>query len=308
MSNTIFVTGGSGYIGKHVCQYLVNAGYSVLNIDKNKSDMPGVTLCQMDFSNNQIKGMLQLMKPLAVIHLAANHVVSEGEKNPNQFYENNVAKTITLLGWIVDAGVKNFIFSSSIAAKNPQNVYGMTKQIIENLLPDYHRSHGLNSICLRYGNVAGHDLSIRPTQSKKTPTHLLPKLIELVANDKPIAIYGDDYDTPDGTPLRDYVHVCDIARANVMCVQKMISENICEVLELGSGQPHSVLQVINALENYLGIELETVLEDRRPGDVDSVYCDPGKAESVLGWRTEYELSDIIEHSVKSFKTTNKKFK
>lgn len=308
MNNTIFVTGGSGFIGKNICQQLVDAGYTVINIDKNKSDVPNITMCQMDFTNSQIKGMLQLMKPLAVIHLAANHVVPEGESNPSEFYENNVAKTITLLQWMLDAGVKNFVFSSSAAAKNPENVYGFTKRIVEDLLPSYHRAHKLNSVCLRYFNVAGADPDGRWGYSKKPATHLLPKLIDLAANDKPIPIYGDDYDTPDGTALRDYVHVCDVARAHVNCVEKLQSQDLCEVVELGTGSVHSVLEVIHALEKHMDTELETVLEDRRPGDPDSLHCDTALAESLLGWRAQYDLTSIIEHSVNWYKSNHKRFK
>lgn len=309
MNNTIFVTGGSGYIGKHVCQQLASNGYKVLNIDKIKCEIPGVTMCQMDFTNNQIQGMLQLMKPLAVIHLAANHIVPEGETNPSKFYENNVGKTITLLQWIIDAQVKNFIFGSSIAAKDPENVYGTTKRIIEDLLPRYHHAHGLNSICLRFCNVAGADPNGSLGRCKKSPPiHLIPKLIDLVANDKPIPIYGDDYDTPDGTALRDYVHVCDVARAHVNCVEKLQSQDLCEVVELGTGSFHSVLEVIHALEKHMDTELETVLEDRRPGDPDSLHCDTALAESLLGWRAQYDLNSIIEHSVNWYKSNHKRFK
>lgn len=308
MNNTIFVTGGAGFIGKNICQQLIHAGYSVISIDKNKSDVPGVTHCQMDFVNSQIKGMLQLIKPLAVIHLAANHVVPEGESNPSQFYENNVAKTITLLQWMLDADVKNFVFSSSAAAKNPENVYGYTKRIVEDLLPSYHQAHGLNSVCLRYFNVAGADPQGRWGYSKKPATHLLPKLIDLAAQGKPVKVYGDDYDTPDGTPLRDYVHVCDVADAHVKCVEKLQSHDLCKVVELGTGTVHSVLEVIHALEKHMDIKLETVLEDRRPGDPDSLYCDTSLAESLLNWRAQYDLDSIIEHSVNWYKSNHKKFK
>ena len=218
---TILVTGGSGFIGSVTCKLLVDSGYNVINIDRVKRQQEGVTQYPFDIDNHQLKGVIELTKPDAVIHLAADHSVPLSIQDPASTYANNVANSISLLNHSINAGVKHFIFSSSSSVygdsetilnaesdiPNPKTPYGRSKLIFENVLKDYANAYEFNFASLRYFNAAGSYEGLGYTLNPKQ--HLVPILVDAGLNEEVFTINGDDYETPDGTCIRDYTHIFD---------------------------------------------------------------------------------------------------
>lgn len=307
---TILVTGGSGYIGGMVCRLLVASGYNVINIDRVKKEIPGVTQYPFDLDNHQMKGVIKLTKPHAIMHFAADHEVGRSVTEPGVFYENNVGNTISLLNCAVEAGVENFIFSSSssvygdikdfptteITPTNPVSCYGLTKKIVEDILPDYDRAYGLKYVNLRYFNAAGADPELNHGYTQNPASHLVPIICRAVLNDEEIQVFGNDYNTADGTCERDYTHVYDIATAHLAALHYLEDTEVSNTFNLGQSTPNSVLQVIEAFERVTGITPKYKIVDRRPGDPPKTYADIQQAKSLLGWEPIYGLDEIIEHS------------
>lgn len=308
-SKTILVTGGSGFIGTAVCKLLADAGHNVINIDRKKKEIPNVTQYPFDIDNHQVAGLIKLTTPDTIIHLAAEHEVGRSMMEPSVYYQNNVANTILLLNHAVDSGVKNFIYSSSStvygntdvfptpedADKNPVNPYGRSKHIVESILQDYERAYNIKFASLRYFNAAGALPDGSHGYTQDPATHLIPLLCKKVSEGEEIQVFGNDWDTKDGTAERDYTHLCDIANAHIMSMNYLDDNNTeSGFFNIGSGKPYSVLEVIKTFEEVTGEKVVYNVTDRRPGDTVRNFADITKADSRFGWQPQHDLKDIIQ--------------
>ena len=308
-AKTILVTGGSGYIGGQVCRLLVDAGHNVINVDRRKSDIPGVTLYPFDLDNHQLKGVIQLTKPDTIMHFAADHEVGRSMSEPGVFYWNNVANTIALLNHAVEAGVENFIFSSSSSVygdidtfpttentpKSPVSSYGLSKSIIEDILPDYKRAYGLNYAALRYFNAAGASPDNTHGYKQEKASHIVPIISRKILAGEVVEVFGNDYDTADGTCERDYTHMFDIATAHLAADNYLSDGGESDIFNIGAGNSMSVLQVINAFERVLDTTVHYEFVPRRDGDAPKTFADNTKAREAFGWEPIYGLDDIVAH-------------
>lgn len=307
---TVLVTGGSGYIGGMVCRLLVESGYNVVNVDRVKREIPGVTQYPFDLDNHQLKGVIKLIKPDTIIHLAAEKGVRRSVDDPATYYGNNVVNTINLLNHAVEFGVKNFIFSSSSTvygeatsvpttethALNPINPYGKSKAIIESILEDYKRVYDLNYVALRYFNVAGADPHLKHGYTDNPPTNLIPILVKHVMKETPVEIFGDDWNSPDGTAVRNYTHLFDIATAHLSAINYLTDGKESRAFNLGGDTSYSIKEVIKRFEEVTGETVKYTVSSRKPGEVKETRADTTKAEQCLGWSPIYDLSDMIKHA------------
>ena len=309
-AKTVLVTGGSGYIGGMVCRLLVAAGHNVINVDRVKKEIPGVTQYPFDLNNHQMKGVINLTKPDSIMHFAADHEVGRSVTDPGVFYGNNVANTINLINNAVDAGVKKFIFSSSSSvygdiqnfpttedtATNPISAYGLTKKMVEDMLPDYDRAYGMKFVNLRYFNAAGAAPDNTHGYTQNPASHLVPIIAKAIIKGEPVQVFGNDYDTDDGTCERDYTHVFDIATAHLAALNYLDDKGTSNTFNLGQSSPNSVMQVIEAFERVTGEKVNYEVVDRRAGDPPKTYADITKARDELGWAPIYGLDEIVAHS------------
>jgi len=302
-NDVVLVTGGSGFIGKEVCRLLVEAGHEVINIDRVKKAIDGVTQYPFDLSNHQTAGVLKVIRPKTIIHLAADHEVARSMEDPGTYYWNNVANTISLLNSAVEVGVENFVFSSSSSVYgnkanglafteeddlNPISPYAKSKKIIEEILVDYNTAHGLNYASLRYFNAAGAGYTQVP------PTHLIPNIAKHIVKGTELEIYGKDYTNhPSGTAVRDYTHVTDIAEAHLCAMDFLNINKDSNIFNIGAGQGYSVMEVIKEFENVSGIMAKPVFKSKRAGDVNYTLADNSKSKNTLGWHPTRTLTDIV---------------
>jgi len=307
---TVLVTGGSGFVGGMVCRLLVDAGHNVINIDRRKKDIDGVTQYPFDIDNHQLKGVIQLTKPDTIMHFAADHEVARSVEDPGTYYWNNVANTIALLNQAVKAGVKNFVFSSSSTVygkvdvfptpeatdRNPVSPYGRTKKMVEDILVDYHNAYGLNFVALRYFNAAGADPDLRHGYVQDPATHLVPILAKAAIENTPVKIFGADYPTKDGTAERDYTHVFDIATAHLAAMNYLEDGGDSGAFNIGASDSSSVLDVVNTFNSVNSTDIEYNVGPRRSGDVSKTYADSTKASKAFGWSPIYKLDDIVKHA------------
>ncbi len=323
----ILVTGGAGYIGSHTCVELLNAGYEVVILDNFYNSSPEVlkrirelagkdfTFCECDVRDR--KGLDKVFaenKIDAVIHFAGLKAVGESVRKPLEYYENNVGGTVTLCEAMRDAGCKKIVFSSSATVygmNNPSplnetmkiggttNPYGTTKYMIELILQDLYTSDKDWSVALlRYFNPIGAHESGRIGENPNgIPNNLMPYITQVaVGKLDHLNVFGDDYDTPDGTGVRDYIHVVDLALGHIKAVEKIAdSKGVC-IYNLGTGVGYSVLDVVKAFEKASGKEIKYEIVPRRPGDLATVYSDPTKAKKELGWVAERGLEKMCEDS------------
>lgn len=306
---TILVTGGSGFIGSVTCKLLVDSGYNVINIDRIKRPQEGVTQYPFDIDNHQLKGVIQLTKPDAIIHLAADHSVPKSVNDPATYYYNNVANTIALLNNAVNAGVKNFVFSSSSSVYGdsefllnseddptfPKTPYGRSKVMVESILRDYSKVYNFNHVSLRYfcaaGSYEGLGYQLNPKE------HILPILVEKALNDEVFTINGDDYDTIDGTNVRDYTHVFDIASAHIAALNYLFDKGESNLFNIGGGSPQSIKQVIAEVEKQLDKEVKVEIGPRREGDAVKTDANISKSLDLLGWEPQYTIEDIVRDEI-----------
>ena len=298
----ILVTGASGYIGSIVCAELTKREHKVFGVDRN---IPNTTsdcvYYQHSYADDyQIQKLLLNENIELVIHIGATSLVGPSVKNPTQYYENNVVGTKILMDACVAQGIKKFIFASSAATygdmdsdsltedtnESPCNPYGWSKRMTEIMLQDYYTAYGLASVSFRFFNVAGAGYGLGQT---KNATHLIARVME---NPK-LKVFGDQYDTPDGTAVRDYVHVKDVARAHALAVNYLNSISNCLRINLGSGVGTSVLDVIKAVDNQTDLNVKYTVEGPRAGDPAKLVANISKAKDVLGWEPDYGLDKII---------------
>jgi UDP-glucose 4-epimerase len=292
------------------CRLLVAAGHNIINVDRRKSDIPGVHQYPFDIDNNQLKGIINLTKPDTIMHFAADHEVGRSVTEPGVFYWNNVANTVSLLNHAVKSGVKNFVFSSSSSVygdikefpttedtpRNPISPYGKSKNMVEEILPDFYNAYGLKYASLRYFNAAGADPSGECGYTQEPASHLIPIICRSVINDEPLMIYGNDYNTEDGTCVRDYTHVFDIASAHLAAMNYLDDNGVSGAFNIGAGRGNSILSVIKEFEKVTGKQVKYEYADRRPGDPPTTYADITKTKNAFGWTPIYNISDIVKHA------------
>lgn len=317
MTETILVTGGAGYIGSHATKVLKENGYDVIVLDdlvyghqEIVEDVLGVKLIVGDIGDYTLMSKIFADYPIsAVMHFAAYAYVGESVKEPRKYYKNNVAKTLTLLEAMVDASINQFVFSSTCATygiphavpiaedhpQSPINPYGMTKLMVEKMLADFDTAYGLKSICLRYFNAAGADPSGLLGEDHLPETHLIPLvLLTALGQRDSISVFGTDYPTPDGTCIRDYIHVLDLADAHLLALKYLQTHQQSDVFNLGNGNGFSVSEVIEAAKKISGKDFKVKLEDRRPGDPAALIGSAEKAAKLLGWQpSRNNLETII---------------
>jgi len=314
------VTGGAGYIGAHAVKALKRSGYEVIVLDNLVygyadvvKDVLDVPLVIGDTNDRALLDDLFARYSFsAVMHFAAYAYVGESVTNPAKYYRNNVTGTLTLLEAMVAASVKNFVFSSTCATygvpesvpitedqpQNPINPYGMTKLMVERILADFDPAYGLKSVCFRYFNAAGADPDGQLGENHDPETHLIPLVLQTALGEREaISVFGTDYPTPDGTCIRDYIHVSDLADAHVLGTDYLLKGGDSQVFNLGNGNGFSVKEVIATARQVTGRKIKVVECDRRPGDPPSLVGSGEKARSMLGWNPQYfDLTDIISHA------------
>ncbi|WP_417796291.1 UDP-glucose 4-epimerase GalE [Terasakiella pusilla] len=316
--NTILITGGAGYIGSHVCQELGSHGYKLVVLDNLSNGtreliLPDVTFIKGDIADQELlRQIFAQFQISSVMHFAGSIVVSESVVDPIKYYKNNAAASSILIEECVRAGVERFVFSSSAAVygnvgsrlvsesveKKPINPYGKTKLITEWLLEDVAAVTKMRVGVLRYFNVAGADLNQRLGQVGKNGTHLIRRVCECLLDDSELTIFGDDYNTPDGTCLRDYIHVCDLATAHRRVLEALTSEADYFCANVGYGKGYSVLEIVNAAEKLTGKKIKVVVGPRRQGDSDTLVSDPSFIKKKTDWLPRFEdISVIIESAL-----------
>lgn len=308
----LLVVGGAGYIGSHMVKHLLAAGHEVVVADL-VSPGPGVQWAELDIANEPALDALFAECPFdAVFHFASFIQVGESVSAPGKYYQNNVAATLTLLQAMVNAGIKRLVFSSSAAVygnphyvpideahgKAPINPYGLSKWMVEQILEDFDRAYGLKSVCLRYFNAAGADPDGQLGERHEPETHLLPLILQAASGRRDaVTVFGRDYDTADGTCIRDYVHVVDLASAHALAVDYLVAGGASTAFNLGNGLGFSVQQVIDTARAVTGRQIPTLDAPRRAGDPPRLVADASKAMQVLGWQPAYaSLEQIVAHA------------
>jgi UDP-arabinose 4-epimerase len=307
----VLVTGGAGYIGSHAARVLRREGYEVLIYDNLCTGFEFLTQ-GFEVIRGDIGDATKLMPALkrvdAVMHFAAHCYVGESVQNPRKYFANNVVSALTLLNACVDAGVSRFVFSSSCAVygvpakvpitedtpRLPVNPYGVSKMFFERALEAHSQAYGLRYASLRYFNAAGADEHGETGECHDPETHLIPLALTAAAGSgAPLQIFGADYPTPDGTCVRDYVHVIDLAAAHVKALQHLASGGDSIAANLGTGQGHSVMEVVATVEKITGKEVPRQVGERRPGDPPALVADPALARDRLQWKARYSITDIV---------------
>ena len=311
----VLVTGGAGYIGSHCCKELHRRGFNPIAFDNlvygYKDFVRWGDFIHGDLNNPQdLETCLKNYQIDAIIHFAAYAYVGESVTDPLKYYDNNVANTIRLLQASMAHGVKHFIFSSTCATYGipestpidethplgPINPYGRTKKMIEDILADCDAAHGLKFNCLRYFNAAGADPEGEIGENHNPETHIIPLVLDVAAGrSKEIKIFGGDYPTPDGTCIRDYIHVTDLAAAHVLALQRLLDGADSDFFNLGQGKGFSVREVVDRAIQVTGKEIPFTIVDRRPGDPPVLVASSEKAKKDLNWQPVYNnLEEIIK--------------
>lgn len=310
----ILVVGGAGYIGSHLVEELVKS-HEVVVLDNLSTGHEKAVDSRAIFvkgdlgSQEDLEAVFSKYPIKAVMHFAANSLVGESVVDPLKYYENNVAATLTLLKVMLKHGVKNFIFSSTAATygipdtdmiseespTKPINPYGQSKLMVENILADFASAYDLRYVVLRYFNAAGASTSGKIGEMHDPETHLIPIILQhLLGQRKQISVFGADYDTPDGTCIRDYIHVADLANAHIAAMESLLSEKTqSAVYNLGNGKGYSVKEVIDTCEKVTGLKARVAMSERRAGDPARLVASSEKVQQALGWKAERSLEDII---------------
>lgn len=323
----VLVTGGAGYIGSHTVRELLKSGYEVVVFDNfstgRKELLVGGELIEGDLMDkDSIKKALKRGNIGAVLHFASLIQVGESYTDPRKYYTHNLVSSMNLLDAMLKAKVKAFIFSSSAAVYgvplqvpipenhplNPVNPYGQTKVFVEKILEDYQRAYGLKYISLRYFNAAGADPDGLLGEMHEPETHLIPNLLLfLLGEKKGFDLYGTDFPTEDGTAVRDYIHVTDLARAHVLALQRLLESSRSEFINLGTNTGYSVLEIIKKTEAITGEKVLYKERPKRKGDVPVLLASNEKAEKILGWTLSHsDIETIIQTAWNWHKKTAKK--
>lgn len=314
---SILVVGGAGYIGSHMVKYLARAGRHVVVLDNLSTGHADVVrygeLVVGDMADTELLDRLFHSHRFdAVMHFAAFSLVGESVSDPGKYYRNNVANTLNLLDAMVRHQVTHFVFSSTAATfgepqtdrideshrQNPINPYGRSKLVVEHILADYDRAYGLRSVCLRYFNAAGADPEGELGERHDPETHLIPLVLQAASGRRShIHVFGTDYETPDGSCLRDYIHVQDLCSAHQLALEWLQKHDQSQQFNLGNGDGYSVLEVITTAREVTGKEIPVLIGDRRVGDPARLIADATLAQQQLGWKPDYpDLADMIAHA------------
>jgi UDP-glucose-4-epimerase GalE len=316
-SRAVLVTGGAGYIGAHTAKALAERGLRPIVFD-NLSSGYRAAVQWGEFVHGDIRDGRALRQAIAdygvtaAIHFASLIEVGRSVTRPDLFYEHNVGGTATLLNALVDYGVQRLVFSSSAAVygdqsgsspletlteaspKDPASPYGDTKLACERMIASYARAFGFSSVALRYFNAAGADPCGLIGEAHQPETHLIPLAITAALGQRgPLTVFGTDFDTPDGSCLRDYIHVVDLAAAHLAALEVVLPAGAFEAVNVGAGRGRSVLEVIGAVDRVLGRPTPFVIGGRRPGDPPSLVADPARAQELLNWRAQHSSMDEI---------------
>lgn len=317
--NMILVVGGAGYIGSHIVKELVEKEDVIILDNLSTGHREAVDsraiFVKGDLGDEEDLKMIFSSYPIdAVMHFAANSLVGESVTDPLKYYQNNVASTLTLLKVMMKKKINNFIFSSTAATYGipnvklidettptaPINPYGHSKLMVEQILSDFSKAYGLHYVVLRYFNAAGAYKTGEIGESHHPETHLIPIVLQHLAGKREkISIFGSDYPTPDGTCVRDYIHVTDLANAHILALEALLSEKkSAETYNLGNGLGYSVKEVIETCEKVTGRKANVEMADRRPGDPAMLVASSKKILDELGWKAERNLEDIISSAWK----------
>jgi UDP-glucose 4-epimerase/UDP-arabinose 4-epimerase len=311
---SILITGGAGYIGSHCCKAVAEAGFTPIcydNLSTGHAEFVkwGPLIVGDVHDAAGIASILREHDVLAVMHFAAYSSVGESVADPQRYYINNVGGTLALLEAMREAGCDKIVFSSTgavygnagrdpikeAAAGQPVNPYGRSKWMIEQILADFRSAYGLNSMCLRYFNACGADASCSIGELRDPETHLIPRaLMALQGYVSDFAVFGDDYDTPDGTAIRDYIHVGDLAAAHIAALKQLLRGGSGAAFNLGTGTGYSVRQILDAVLAETGRTVPSVVRGRRAGDPSVLVADPSKCERELGFKaSRSDLGNIV---------------
>jgi len=311
---TVLITGGAGYIGSHTARFMHEKGYKVVIYDNlstgHKEAVEGLPLIIGDILDlDLLKSTMRNFYITSVIHFAACSIVAESMGDPQKYYVNNISGTLNLLKAMLQENVSTLIFSSSAAVYGeaagmpiteennllPTSVYGRTKLMIENILEDYNKAYGLRYVSLRYFNACGADEGGKFGEDHHPETHLIPLVLKTALSQRErLSIFGDDYPTKDGTCIRDYIHVSDLAEAHLLALGYLEKNNISDAFNLGNGNGFSVNEVITTTEKLIGKEVPKIVMPRRKGDPAILVANADKAKKILGWEPKYtDLKDII---------------
>lgn len=313
----ILVIGGAGYIGSHMVKTLLEAEHDVVVLDNLSSGyrdaVPGGEFVEGDACDRALLGTVLAVRRFdAAMHFASFIQVGESVTHPSKYYRNNVANALNVLDAMVEHGVPNLVFSSSAAIfgepqrvpideqhpKAPTSPYGRSKWMVEQVLGDYERAYGLRHACLRYFNAAGADPSGALGERHEPETHLIPLVLRAASGRlRAVSMFGADYDTPDGTCIRDYVHVTDLCHAHLLALERLMSDGASAAYNLGNGDGYSVKEAIDAARRVTGRTIPVIEAPRREGDPARLVADSARARRELGWQPRYgDLDTIIAHA------------
>jgi len=310
----ILVTGGAGYIGSFMARHLKNSGYEPIIADNFSSGhlkaVEGFNTLQVDllYEKDKLDVIFEKEEIAGVIHMASYIQMGESFRNPAKYFQNNLIVAINVLNAMARFNVNNFIFSSSAGvygnperlpimendAKNPENPYGETKLMIERMLPWYEKAYDMKYICIRYFNAAGAALDGSIGEDHPNESHLIPLALKAAINNEEFTIFGNDYDTPDGTCVRDYIHVLDLVENHTMALSYLFEGGESNFFNAGVGRGYSNNEVVKAIEKVIGKKMNIKYGERRKGDADSLYASNEKIKKVLGWEPKYDLEKVIE--------------
>jgi UDP-glucose-4-epimerase GalE len=324
VNKAVLVTGGAGYVGSHTCKLLAKNGYTPVTVDRHyrpnlKTYGPTHNL-QLPQEMDRLDEIIKRYNITSCIHFAGSTSVPESVSNPSLYYKNNFIVTVSLLDKLIECGVKTFVYSSSAATygdpgmklcresdpANPISAYGGSKLMIEMLCRDYMRAYGLSSVGLRYFNAAGADPEGEVGELREKETHIIPLAIDAARQGRTFKIFGDKYPTEDGTCVRDYVHVMDLADAHIKALNYAADNQVAEVFNLGSGAPASNKQLVETVQKYTG-EMNIEMHDNRPGDPAYLVADITKVKAILGWEpTQSSIDNVVSTAVQWYNNTHKK--
>ena len=328
-NKNILVTGGAGYIGSHTCKILALNGYTPISYDNlstgHRYAVKWGPLEEGDINDScRLAEVIKQYQPEAVIHFAAHALVGESIANPAKYYRNNVGGTLTLLEAMKVHGLHHIVISSTCAVYGnpievpipeehplaPVNPYGKSKLMMESILRDFENAYDIHHISLRYFNAAGADPEGEAGEDHHPETHLIPLALQTALGQRSsIEIYGSDYSTPDGTCIRDYIHVGDLADAHMKALRYLVDANQSRTLNLGTGKGYSVREIIDTVREITDIEISEIMSERRDGDPPELVAKAGKAEKLLDWKpVQSDIKNIIKTAWQWHNTHHKKCK
>jgi len=324
LSKAVLVTGGAGYVGSHTCKLLAKNGYVPVTVDRHfreglVSFGPNYNL-QLPQEVDRLDEIIKRYNITSCIHFAGSTSVPESVANPSLYYKNNLITTISLLDKLVSLDIKTFVYSSSAATygdpgnnnckesdiPKPISSYGASKLMMEQVCRDYKTAYDLSSVGLRYFNAAGADPEGEVGELRKKETHIIPLAISASRQGKTFKMFGDQYDTEDGSCVRDYVHVMDLADAHIKALNYASLNKVSEVFNLGSGSPASNKQLLETVQKYTG-KMDIQIEPNRPGDPAYLVADIDKVKQILNWEpTQSSIDNVVATAVKWYNKTHKK--